>query len=275
MKTTMIALAALAIASAGPAYAAPHHRALQCGFPHPDPGCRAPVVPPVHVTPSPVVAPTNATPKDIFSGLLTFQADVVANLQQADTYEAAPINAATGMAWNPTAHQCLTGMPGQGTAGQPGYVAPSQGLIAWVQGLAPLAASTIPPLPGPTSAVCLADQAATPNPASTPLDCANPSPATIAVYADNQFGAAEGTVQSLLNQITSGGVPSDLKLSCGAMINHVGDQIITATNQVAAFELLLAKYVMPLVAMGGAHHAPVPTEALPLPSRPIGDPAKQ
>ena len=191
--------------------------------------------PPVHATPVPVPrpsvtpAPANAAPKDIFSGLLQFQGDVVAGLQQADTTQAAPINAATGASWNPTAHMCLAGVPQIGTQGQPGYVPASAGLIAWVQGLAPLAASSVPPLP------------------------ADPSPATLAVYADNQLSAAEGTVNGLLNQINSGGVPTSLQLSCGGFINHVGNEVMTATAQVAGFEALLAKYVMPVVA---AHKAP-------------------
>lgn len=210
-------------------------------------------------------APANATPvpapKDIFSGLLQFQTEIVGNLQQADTYEAAPLNPSTGAAYNPTAHECLAGMPGQGTAGQPGYVAPSQGLIAWVAGLAPLEGASVPPLPGPKSAACLADMAATPAPLGMPLDCVSPSPATIAVYADNQAAAALGTVSSLTSQISSGNFPgfSDLKQSCGGMLNHVRDEVVTATTDVLAIEALLAKYVMPVMA---AHKGPVGQSSL-------------
>jgi hypothetical protein len=222
---------------------------------------------PVHATPvprpdvnaTPVPTPSGPVPaKDIFSGLLTFQGEIVANLQQADTYEAAPLNSATPpTAFNPTAHECLVGMPGQGTAGQPGFVAPSQGLIAWVQGLTPLAGASVPPLPGPQSAACLADMAATPPPTGTPLDCVSPSPATVAVYADNQAAAALSTVSSLTSQISSGNFPgfSDLKQSCGGMLNHVRDEVTTATTDVLAIEALIAKYVVPVMA---AHKGPTP-----------------
>ena len=214
-----------AIAAVG--HHVPHHVGLNCGFPHPDAGCSA-VAP---VSPAPVPSPTGpATPKDVFSGLLQFQGQVVADLQQADTTQAMPINPATGAAWNPYAHECLAGTPAVGTIGQPGYVPATQGLIAWVQGLAPLAASTVPPLP------------------------ANPSAATIAVHADDVIMAAEGTANSLLTQINTGGVPSDLQIACGSMINHVSTEVMTATAQVSAFTALLAKYVMPLVAAEKAGH---------------------
>lgn len=230
-------------------------------------GC--PSVAPISPSPSPapsVVTP--AAPKDIFSGLLTWQGDVVAGLVQADTYEAAPINSATGAATNIYAHECLVGMPAVGTAGQAGYVPAAPGLIAWVKGLAPLAASTVPPLPGPQSAACLADMAATPAPTSTPLDCVSPSPATLAVFADNQLMGAEGAVSSLMTLINAGGItalttngqPAQLDVSCGAMINHVSNEIITAGAQAVAFEALLAKYVMPIVAAhkGLSNYTPVP-----------------
>lgn len=92
MKRLLIALIATS-ALASPAFAA-HKARINCGWPHPDAACHAtPPVAPASVTPA-------STPpaKDIFSGLLQFQGDVVAGLQQADTTEAAPINPATGAA---------------------------------------------------------------------------------------------------------------------------------------------------------------------------------
>jgi hypothetical protein len=221
--------------------------------------------PPVNATPVPAPVPTPSGPvpaKDIFSGLLQIQPAAVAALVQADTYEASPLNAATGAATNVYAHECLAGMPAIGTPGQTGYIPAAPGLIAWVKGLSPLAASTVPPLPGPNSAMCLADKAASPNPASTALDCTAASPATIAVFADNQLMAAEGTVNTILTTINAGGIQAlttngqaaMLDVSCGAMINHVSNEIITATAQATAFEALIAKYVMPLMAAEKAGH---------------------
>lgn len=66
--------------------------------------------------------------------------------------------------------------------------------------------------------------------------------------------AAQGTVNGLLNQINTGGVPTSLQIACGSMINHVSTEVVTAAGQVAAFEALLARYVMPVVA---AHKAPM------------------
>lgn len=230
-----------------------HHQGLNCGFPHPDAGCSA-SAPSASVTPAPAPS-APAAPRDIFSGLLTFQSDIVAHLQQADMYEAAPLNPATNAAYNPTAHECLAGMPGQGTVGQPGYIAPSIGLIAWVNGLQPLAGASVPPLPGPTSALCLADKAATPNPGNTALDCTPASPATLAVYADNQAAAALSRVNSLTSQVASGNFPgfSDIKQSCGGMLQHVQEEVGQATTDVAAFTALVGKYVLPVVA---AHKGP-------------------
>jgi len=211
---------ALAAVLAIPSYAEAKPRKINCGWPHPDAACS--VTPPVApVTPAPV---TPAPAKDIFSGLLQFQGQVVADLQQADNTQAAVINPATGAAWDPFSHMCLAGVPASGTQGQPGYIPASPGLIAWVEGLAPLATSAVPPLP------------------------ANPSAATLAVHARLLIMAAEGDANSLLNQINSGGVPQSLRIACGSLINDGVNQVGTIGMQAAAFEALLGKYVMPILA---------------------------
>ena len=175
--------------------------------------------PPVHAAPlPPVPSPVGpAQPKDIFSGLLQLQGQVVEDLQQADTTQAAVLNPTTGAAWDPFSHMCLAGTAAFGTVGQAGYIPASPGLIAWVQGLAPMAVSSVPPLPE------------------------NPSAATLAVHARLLVMAAEGDANSLLNQINSGGVPVSLRIACGALINDGVNQVATIAGQAAAFEALLAQ----------------------------------
>ncbi len=226
MKIFSIAVATLLVAAAATTADAKVHRtAATCtpGFL----GC-PPASPVAPVTPAPG---TSAPAKDIFSGLLQFQAQVVADLQQADATQAAVLNPATGASWDPFSHMCLAGVPASGTQGQPGYIPASAGLIAWVQGLSPMAVSAVPPLPD------------------------NPSAATLAVHARLLIMAAEGDASSLLNQINAGGVPQSLRIACGSLINDGVNQVATITNQVAAFDLLLAKYVLPIVAASKQHPA--------------------
>lgn len=177
--------------------------------------------------PAPIPSPSGAVPStgDIIGGITQFQAQVVADLQQADDTQAAPLNAATGAAWNPPVHMCLAGLPASGTPDQPGYIPPSIGLIAWIQGLNPVSSTeTVPPLP------------------------ANPSAATLAVNAANKLLAAQGDVNNLVNQITSGGFPPGLLRSCGGLLNAAANEFATIGNQVLVIDAMLAKYVMPVVA---------------------------
>lgn len=236
MKPVLIGPIVLALAAvmATPSYAAVHHHArINCGWPHPDAACHAPIptpapLPPSRPTPSPISNATLST-QDIFSGLLNLQAEVVAGLQQADTTQAGVINAATGVAWEPSIHICLTGMPAIGTPGQPGYVPGNSGLIGFVQGLTAPSVAAVPPLP------------------------ANPSPATLATHAQIVIDAAMFDVNTVVTQINTGGFPQYLEADCGGVLAHAQANINTIAGQVAGFDALLSKYVLPVVA---AHRAP-------------------
>lgn len=219
---------AVAVVLATPASAAVHHKMrINCGWPNPDAACHTPAPLPV---PRPVpVSNTVPSTQDIFSGLLNFQSEVVAGLQQADTTQAAVLNSATGAAWEPDIHICLTGMPAIGTPGQPGYIPGNGGLIGWVQGLTAPSVAAIPPLP------------------------ANPSPATVAVHAQIVIDAAMFDVNNVVTQINAGGFPKYLEGDCGGVLAHAQANINTIAGQVAAFNALLGKYVMPVLA---AHRAP-------------------
>lgn len=222
LVTALIALAAVAALST-PAMASTHHTRMNCGWPHPDPACFA--TPPVRPAPTPA-STTPATPstQDIFSGLLNFQQEVITGLQQADTTQAAVLNPVTGAAWEPDIHICLNGMPAVGTPGQPGYIPGNTGLIGWVQSLTAPSVAAIPPLP------------------------ANPSPATVAVHVQIIADAALYDVNNVVSQINAGGFPKFLQTDCGGVLAHVQANINTVVGQVAAFDALLAKYVMPVVA---------------------------
>lgn len=215
---------ALAVALATPASAAVHHNMrINCGWPHPDAACS--VTPPARPsTPSSPSSPSSSDPlQNILSGLLNQKTEVVADLNQALTTQAAVINPATSAAWDPYSVMCLNGIPAVGTPGQPGYVPATPGLIAWVSGLQAPAVASVPPLPD------------------------NPSAATLAVHARLIIIAAQSDVGTVLNQINTTGIPSNLKLACGSLINDSVTQTQNMLTQGAAFAALLAKFV-PLVA---------------------------
>jgi hypothetical protein len=226
MKKPTIVLGAIALAAvlALPTYAEAKPRKINCGWPHPDAACS--VTPPVApVTPSPV-SPATATlsTQDVFSGLLGLQAEVVAGVQQADATQAAVLNPATSSAWEAAIHICLTGMPTIGAAGQPGYIPGNSGLIGWVQGLTAPSVAAIPPLP------------------------ADPSPATLATHAQIIIDAAMFDVNNVVTQINAGGFPKYLEADCGGVLAHAQANINTIAGQVAGFDALLARYVMPVLA---------------------------
>ena len=212
---------ALAAAMATPASAAVHHNMrINCGWPHPDPACHA--TPPAR--PSNPSTPSSSDPlQNILNGLLNQKAEAVTDLNQALTTQASVINPSTGAAWDPYSVMCLGGIPAVGTQGQPGYVPATPGLIAWIQGLQAPAVSSVPPLPP------------------------NPSVATIAVHARLLIMAAQSDVGTVLNQINTTGIPSNLKLACGSLINDSVTQTQNMLTQGAAFAALLAKFV-PMVA---------------------------
>lgn len=181
--------------------------------------------------------------KDILNQILNVQGKVVSDLNQALTTQASVINPSTGSAWDPFSVMCLSGIPAIGTEGQPGFVSATPGLIAWVQGLTAPAVSAVPPLPGPKSAACVADMAATPTPASDPAACASPSAATLAVHARLLIMAANSDVATVLTQVNTTGIPSNLKRACGSLINDATTQTNTLISQGTAFAALLAQFV--------------------------------
>lgn len=222
MKTALLAI--MLLGSGIPAHAATHHNRSTCtpgvfGCPRVNP-IPAPLPP---VRPAPVAATTPST-QDIFSGLLNLQSEVVAGLQQADATQAAQLNSATSASWEPSIHICLTGMPTIGTPGQPGYIPGNTGLIGWVQGLTAPSLANIPPLP------------------------ANPSPATVATHAQIVIDAAMYDVNNVVTTINTGGFPKYLETDCGGVLAHAQANLNTIAGQVAGFNALLAKYVMPVVA---------------------------
>ena len=215
---------ALAVAMATPSYAAVHHNMrINCGWPHPDPACHA--TPPSRpAQPSNTSTSSSSDPlQNILNGLLNQKPEAIANLNQALTTQAGVINTATGASWDPYSVMCLGGIPAVGTQGQPGYVPATPGLIAWIQGLQAPAVASVPPLPP------------------------NPSAATIAVHARLLVMAAQSDVGTVLNQINTTGIPSNLKLACGSLINDSVTQTQNMLTQGAAFAALLAKFV-PLIA---------------------------
>lgn len=232
MKIQLIALtAALALTSWHADAAVKRHRvSATCtpGFLSCPPAKPAVAPAPIPV-PAPVAAATPST-QDIFSGLLNLKDQVLADLQQADATQAAVLNPATSSAWEAAIHICLTGMPTMGTPGQPGYIPGNGGLIGWVQGLTAPSVAAVPPLPD------------------------NPSPATKAVHAQILIDAAMYDVNNVVNQINSGGFPKFLETDCGGVLAHIQGNINTIAGQVAVFDALLAKYVMPVVA--AAHKGP-------------------
>lgn len=165
------------------------------------------------------VAVTGDPLKDILTTALNKRDQIVGDLNQALTTQAAVINPATGSAWDPYSVMCLSGIPAVGTQGQPGFVAATPGLIAWFQGLTAPAVGGVPALPD------------------------SPSAATLAVHARLILMAANSDVGAVLNQINTTGIPSNLKLACGAVINDTVTQGQNIVNQGAAFAALLAKFV--------------------------------
>lgn len=157
--------------------------------------------------------------KDILNHLLNAQSKVVSDLNQALTTQASVINPTTGSAWDPFSVMCLSGIPAIGTEGQPGYVAATPGLIAWIQGLTAPAVAGVPALPD------------------------SPSAATLAVHARLLIMAANSDVSTVLTQVNTTGIPSNLKRACGSLINDASTQASTLISQGAAFAALLGQFV--------------------------------
>ena len=208
---------ALAAAMATPASAAVnHHARINCGWPYPDAACHG-TVPTPPARPTPIKA---GDTESIISALINDKDKVVADLQQADAL-ASSINSATGSSWDAYSHMCLAGIPAIGTPGQPGYVPATPGLIAWVSGLQAPSIAAVPPMPP------------------------NPSVATIFVHARLLVMAAQTDVSSVVTMLQTTGVPSNLKLACGSLINDVSTQAMQTAGQLAAFDALLVKFAAP------------------------------
>ena len=221
-----IAFAAALALPAGAAHA--RARAPHCGWPHPDAGCHTPLPTPAPLPPIRPVSDIVPNTQNIFDGLLNLQPEVVAGFQQADATQAGVLNPATGSAWEAAIHICLTGMPAIGTPGQNGYIPGNGGLIGFVQGLTAPSVAAIPPLP------------------------ANPSPATLATHAQIIIDAAMFDVNNVVSTINSGGFPKYLETDCGGVLAHANANLTTIAGQVAGFDALLSKYVIPVMA---AHRA--------------------
>lgn len=157
--------------------------------------------------------------KDLLTQIEGGKDKIIADLNQALTTQAAVINPSTGSAWDPDSVLCLGGVPAIGTQGQPGYVAPTPGLIAWISGLTAPAVSAVPPLPD------------------------SPSAATLAVHARLLLMAANSDVGAVLNQVNTTGVPSNLKTACGAVVQDTVTAGGNLVSQGAAFAALLGKFV--------------------------------
>lgn len=151
-------LAALGFPSAS--YAAHKAGGLQCGQPRPDPRCFTPT--PAPTPPTPPVVSSTCTAADlscIITFLTSLKAEVIQVLNETVTDQAGVLNTTTGEAWDPYLVTCLDGTPGQGTAGQNGYVAPQAGLIAWINGLQGPNVATVPPIVDPNNAAEAAEHA--------------------------------------------------------------------------------------------------------------------
>lgn len=222
-------------ASQGPAMA--HARKLQCGWPHPEAGCRNPAPAP---KPKPAPAPSAgaiADPTDtggIITGLVTAKAAFIADLQ-AVALMAGTINTKTNASWDPPALWCINGTPAQGTPGQPGYIPGYAGLLAWVNGLTlPVdpTVNPVPPIPAGGGVAAAAEEVWLKG---------------LAAYQD-----ASSVVNTIVSSLNVSGPPQDVMKPCGALIQDriqtVQNAVMTTTSQLALFNGILIQF-MPKAAL--------------------------
>lgn len=146
--------------------------------------------------------------------------DLIAALTETDTTQAAVINPTTGEAWDPYLHMCLMGTPASGAPGQPGYVAPEGGLIAWIQGLQQPTVASVPPLPD------------------------SPAPSTLAEHLRLIAIAGEQDVNTLVAVIQAGGFPASVRQPCAGFLQDAFiTQPVTIAVQVAVISKLLLTYL--------------------------------
>jgi hypothetical protein len=225
----IIAAALAAFALAVPAYASDgpvHHRAPNCGWPHPDASCHVPAPstdPSPTPSPTPAPAPVSSTcsPADltcVINTLVGIQTDFVTILQQVDAY-AGTLNTSSNQAWDPTLLQCLNGTPAQGTPGQNGYVAPQAGLIAWVQGLQVPSFASVPPVVDQNNLAEVAEHA------------------RLLVLAGMQ------DVNTLVSQLQVSGPPTSFMQPCGSFLQNAFIAVPTQiAGQWAAIDTVIVKF---------------------------------
>lgn len=203
-----------------PAYAATVKKAVAHALPIPLPldplglnGAAA------SATGSSVTVAPNDPLQTVLTNIFGIKQKVIDDLNQALTTQAGVINPATNAAWDPLAVMCLNGVPMQGTEGQPGYVPAQQGLIAWLTGLPAPAASAVPPLP------------------------TSPSAATLAVHARLLLIAANADVTTVVSNVNSQGIPTNLRASCGSLLQDTVTQALDVGKQGVALAGLLGKFI--------------------------------
>ena len=176
-------------------------------------------------SPAPAPAPAACLPSDTkctLTAVIGAKGHLIASLEQALNTQAAIINPSTGESWDPYLVTCLSGTPGQGTAGESGYIAPAPGLIAWIQGLEQEqpGLSSVPPLPS------------------------NPTLATVAEHARLLVIAAQSDIATLADSINTGGFPQSVRKACSAFVQ---DALVTqpakVAGQVTVINTLLLKFL--------------------------------
>jgi hypothetical protein len=221
--------------------AKPHHPTrLNCGWPRPDPGCRAPSpingdapLPAPAPAPAPAPTPTAACSGNIqclLQNLLAVKTEIVAVAQSVVNDEAGVINTATGESSDPQLVTCVLGSSALGTPGQPGYVAPGQGFIAWVNALPQLAVSAVPEVP-------------------TGLD----QPTQIAEDLEHARLVAKAVLLDAANLQTTmqqAGFTAGLRKSCQGFVQDAAvDMPMQAANDLAMVALVVGRFIGPAVAL--------------------------
>lgn len=171
----------------------------------------------------------------IISALVNVRAQFVTDLQAVATMAATP-NPVTGESWDPTALWCLNGTPAAGTPGQPGYIAPAGGLIAWVNGIS-LPTPTTNPVPPVPAGGGIASQAE-----------------ELWLQAIALKQNAQPVINGIVSQLTNLGPPESVMNPCGALIQNrlqtVQNAAASAAANLAMFNAILLKYLPQAAILG-------------------------
>ena len=276
MRVSLIALA-FAIAGVGSAYASPHHVKLNCGWPHPDPGCVVTPPTPIHVTPTPAPSPvTPAAPgspaeiEGVLQALVEVQTQFVADVANADLRAAQVIPPATGPI-DIIGHTCYPVLgPWAASLSIPGI---ATGMTASITGtvLTPISGTPVlsageiltdspvvlapnTTITGPGTAAGTYNVTPSQTVAAEAMTAAFPGSGLVATFEDLRIANIEA--QNTISNIASTGIfPPFLTAACGGLITDTITQEGKIAGEIAAFPVIIAAFIpKPLLVKHGVGH---------------------